>query len=66
MIRRERVDVHVVTLDSFGTSADQLKGIVDIIEKLKTTQHHVEKQEYVVLDSSQGGHRPDAVVEAPM
>ena len=45
LILSQKVDIRVVSSDSFGTAASELAGVVEP-EILKTNRHDVEKQDY--------------------
>jgi soluble P-type ATPase len=44
----ERVDIHVVTADSFGTAEEELKGLPLVCRRLKGEKEDVQKQRYAV------------------
>jgi soluble P-type ATPase len=44
----ERVDIHVVTADSFGTAEEQLKGLPIVCRRLKREKEDVQKAHYAV------------------
>jgi soluble P-type ATPase len=44
----ERVDIHVVTADSFGTAEEELKGLPLVCRRLKAQREDVQKQRYAV------------------
>ena len=44
----QRVDIHVVTADTFGTAEKELKGVPLICKRLKGPREDVQKQSYAV------------------
>jgi soluble P-type ATPase len=44
----ERLDIHIVTADSFGTAEEELKGLPIVCRRLKREKEDVQKARYAV------------------